>query len=139
VAHIKLQQSSADYVCNHREYAKPAGRKIDTNLDGVRLRYDVDRELFLPAPQPAAQEDDDMNDPIEIVRGDKSGPWWATDGVTRQWINGREHAGILCLNRGAKAQVEPASMAAAELAKMEPFIWPQAAVDSIRLVGVKPS
>ncbi len=40
-AHIKLQRSQAKRVCNHREYALPPGRKIDTNLDGGRIRADV--------------------------------------------------------------------------------------------------
>jgi hypothetical protein len=44
-AHLKLQRSQARYACNHREYAKPDGRKIDTNLDGTRLRADTDARL----------------------------------------------------------------------------------------------
>jgi hypothetical protein len=41
------------WVCNHREYALPRGRKIDTNLDGPSLRADV---------QSLLDGDDDMND-----------------------------------------------------------------------------
>lgn len=130
-------------IAQHREYARPPGRKVDTNLDGaaVRERVRILRSTPAPTPTPPAgeEEDDQMNDPIEIVKGSTSAAWFATDGITKQWVNGREHAAILCLNRGAKAEVKPASMAAAELAKMQPFVWPQAAVDSIRLVGKAPS
>lgn len=33
------------WCCNHREYATPIGRKIDTNLDGNRLRLAVNSRL----------------------------------------------------------------------------------------------
>lgn len=40
------------YACEHREYALPAGRKIDTNLGGPELRLRVQQLLAEPAPEP---------------------------------------------------------------------------------------
>lgn len=84
------------------------------------------------------EEDESMNEPIEIVKGHLKAAWYATDGVTKQWVKNREHAAILCLNRGARIDVKPASMSASELDKMQPYVWPQDAVDSLRLVGEQP-
>jgi hypothetical protein len=59
-ASIKLQMSSSRYVPNHREYALPPGRKVDTNLDGLRLRRDIESLLGAPIPTPPGDEEDDM-------------------------------------------------------------------------------
>lgn len=123
----------------HREYALPAGRKIDTYLPGDELR---DRVLALRAGEPTKlsalaalnEEDNQMEKPYTVMKGDAAAPWFVTDGVTKQWINGRAHAGLLILNYGAGAHVKNTSMS--DVDKIEPHIWPQSAVDSIRLVGI---
>src|SRR5690606_22966451 len=45
------QGTNPDDACEHRESALPKGRKIDTNLDGNRLRQRM-RELNAPAAKP---------------------------------------------------------------------------------------
>ena len=126
----------------HREYALPRGRKVDTNLDGDELR---DRLVLLrsgasPIPTPITieeEEDNDMRLPAVIVKGDQSPPWYVTDGVTRQWIQNRQHAAILISQAAAKAETGTGDQS--KVADIKPYIWPQVALDSIRLVGKTPS
>lgn len=137
-----------DDVGEHREYARPAGRKIDTNLSGdeLRARMRVLRgavALVKPptfAPVAGDEEDEEMNLPGKIVKGDATGlagaHWYVTDGVTRQWINGREHAAVL-ISIGAATPAKGTGDQT-KTAEIVPHVWPQKAVDSIRLVGAKP-
>jgi LysM repeat protein len=46
--------TNPDDACEHREYAKPAGRKIDTNLGGDELRARMRQLLGQPKAGPAS-------------------------------------------------------------------------------------
>lgn len=118
---------------DHKSTACPGDARYEWVHQGMPIVDSV-----VPRPITLIEEEDIMNEPFEIVKGSAKSPWFATDGITKQWVQNREHAAILCLNRGAKAHVKPTSMAAEELSKMAPNVWPQSAVDSIRLVGQTP-
>src|SRR5690606_6045259 len=47
------QGTNPNDACEHREYARPKGRKIDTNLDGNELRRRMADLNKKPAPVPA--------------------------------------------------------------------------------------
>lgn len=133
-AHIRLQGTDARYVCNHKNYATPAGRKIDTNIDVVRLQIDVGLQFQAPAPPSTIpQEEEEMELPAKIVKGNGSSQWYATDGITKQWIRNREHAAVLISIGHGEAQSGTGDLSKAS--EIVPFTWPQLVVDSIRLVG----
>lgn len=49
------------YACEHREYALPPGRKVDTNLSGAEFRLRVQQLLVKPEPKPEPpKEENDM-------------------------------------------------------------------------------
>lgn len=128
-------------VCEHKDWTD---RKIDKwDQTGADMQNRVNNILSgtTPAPQPPPgiiQEDDEMDTSnLKIVKG--TGPWFVTDGVVKQWINGRDHAAILISNFQASAQAGNGQHDAASLAGIIPWTWPQAAIDSIRLVGPPPS
>lgn len=52
------------HACEHREYALPEGRKVDTNLSGSEFRRNVQALLTPPAPPPDPTEEDDMPKPM---------------------------------------------------------------------------
>jgi hypothetical protein len=58
------------YACEHREYATPPGRKVDTNLDGGVLRANVQKLLHPPKPPPT-EEEEDMVKPLLVRLGAK--------------------------------------------------------------------
>lgn len=89
-------------------------------------------------PDVSSEEEHDMDlTRAEIVRADNSGHWWITDCVTRQHITHRLHAALL-VQRGAKIAKGTGALDVASLKAMEPYVWPAAAVESIRLVGPAP-
>lgn len=107
-----------DDVAEHREYATPAGRKIDTNLPGnvMRARMAILRSGGATAPQPSPTPgDEDM--PNLVIRGDASTEWWFTDGMTKRYARTSEevaqhvYAGLARANNGG------------------PFVVPQTMVD----------
>lgn len=90
-------------------------------------------------PNPTVlEEEDDMQHPAEIVQGDGAiGVWFVTDRITKQWIRNKQHAAVL-VQDGHKAEDSgtPGDLTGA---KIEPYTWPQKALDSIRLVGPSPT
>lgn len=61
------QAQEGKYACEHREYATPAGRKIDTNLSGAELRLRAQQLLTPPkptTPAPPKPKEDDMPAPM---------------------------------------------------------------------------
>lgn len=130
-----------DYCCEHREYALPHGRKIDTNLDGDLFRRSVNNRLLLPNPQPPlvvpTPEEDSMELPADIVRGsEKTGEWYVSDGITKQHLQNKEHAALLISLGHAKAEKGTGDLAKAK--DILPYTWPQPVLNSIRLVGSAP-
>lgn len=107
-------------VAEHREYATPAGRKIDTNLDGnvMRRRMAVLRS-GTPSPSPTPGDDDMQN---ILLQGSDGGPWWFSDGLSRRYCYSKEeagqhaYAGLLRWNNGG------------------PFVVPQAMVDQMPII-----
>jgi hypothetical protein len=69
-----------DDACEHREWANPPGRKIDTNLDGNVLRRRMAQLAQTPAPTPTPtptpEEDDDMGQPYFFARLDGDATVW---------------------------------------------------------------
>ena len=107
----------ADFVCQHFEWAPT--RKIDfvkTITDPNKFRANVERLLAAPAPTPPP-EDDEM--PRLLLKGDIHPEWWITDGITKDLVEDKEHAGQLAFvglvkwNNGG------------------PFVVPQAMIDKI--------
>jgi hypothetical protein len=86
--------TNPDDAAEHREYALPAGRKIDTNLDGGELRR---RMAELAGPPPDREEDMAL-----IVRGDQSAYWWITDGLHKDLIESAEVGAALVYHGLAK-------------------------------------
>lgn len=101
-----------DDVAEHREYATPAGRKIDTNLDGNVLRRRMRELRTQPTPTPG-----DESMPNLVIRGDATTEWWFTDGMTKRYARTSEevaqhvYAGLARANNGG------------------PFVVPQSMVD----------
>jgi len=78
-------------ACEHREWALPRGRKIDTNLDGNELRRRM-AEMRNGVSSNPTKGDDDLD---IIVRGDASGEWWITDGKEKEYVDSVDIAGGL--------------------------------------------
>lgn len=129
-------------VCQHKEWTS---RKIDKwGQSGADMRSRVSNILnfapIKPEPEFPLREDDDIMDisVARIVKGTTTGAWYVTDGITKQWIDGREHAAILISNFAVDASSGSGKMDKQSLDAIQPYVWPQKAVDSIRLVGTKP-
>lgn len=88
-----------DDACEHREWANPPGRKIDTNLDGNVMRRrmrELASDIVVPTPTPTPTptpipEDDEMKPflarlsnhvEVYLVRGDWSSKWHITQQAT---------------------------------------------------------
>lgn len=90
-----------------------------------------------PPAEPVYEEDNDMQLPALIVAADsKPGEWFVTDGITKQHLKNKTHATLLLNQKKATAEAGTGDMTNPDATK--PFIWPKAAVDSIRLVGPAP-
>lgn len=116
--------SNDDDVAEHREYATPAGRKIDTNLDGNVLRRRMRELRTQPSPtNPNPGDDGEM--PYLLLKGETSAEWWITDGITKRHVQNREHAG----------QLVYVGLAKWDGTKNAAFTVPQNMVDQIPTVG----
>lgn len=65
-------------VCGHKEWALPAGRKVDPNLDMDVFRAQVRAHLVTPAP-PTVQEDD----VARLIKSPDKSAQFGTDGVSK--------------------------------------------------------
>lgn len=113
-----------DMAAEHREYARPIGRKIDTNLDGNKMRR---RMAELDQAPPTPEEEDDMKP--EIITYEGAGQLWITD----DWVDCRkitpEHAGgLVWLGRAAW---NPDTNAA--------WVWPRDMIEALHDVAKDPA
>lgn len=121
-------QRTASWYCGHKEWALPAGRKIDpsnVDLDAQRSRIHA---LLLrgpgrpvirrppvapkpaPAPAPTVQEDDDMPVIVKDPNGDSQ---YVTDFITKRHILSPTELGQLTNKAGLKrVEIDAATLAA---------------------------
>src|SRR5690606_31562951 len=69
------QGTNPNDACEHREYALPKGRKIDTNLDGNELRRRMADLNKKPAPVPAPKPPTSTRDRLRAGEMLKPGQW----------------------------------------------------------------
>lgn len=86
------------YACEHREYALPPGRKIDTNLNAPAFRLAVNKLLHPPVPTPPTPpvtptppEEDFMPKPLLLRLNAKDiAVLYMSSARTVHWIQGAE-------------------------------------------------
>jgi hypothetical protein len=90
--------NNAQLAAEHREYALPAGRKIDTNLSGdtlrrrmAELRTQYNTPKPEPKPEPVPEEDDDMPKPL-LLRLNPKDPavLYMSSARTVHWVKSGE-------------------------------------------------
>jgi len=118
---------SADYVCQHSEWAP--GRKIDaaTGVDNNGFRQMVrDAQSGRPpepTPTPPPRPKDETM--YALMQGDKSDAWWLTDFQTKRHMRSRDEAGYNLV------QIRAAGGVVADDGNSGPQKWPQTYVDGI--------
>lgn len=118
--HAAMFEGDVANVCQHYEWAKPQGRKIDaaTNVPGEWFR-DLVRAWRTNDPDPDP-EDDDMRG--VIIRPEDGVTWYITDGLWKRHVNDPLEAQVLVNNK----------LATWDAANAAPWPWPRAIVDDLK-------